>query len=156
MNLRAFITAGNATFTVTSKRSGNRFTYWVRANEDRPGAFFVSVLTGPDNRHDYSYLGYLRERDDGQLAWAHTKGSKVARTAPSWTGFLWLVSRLNAHNGKGQEIIERFAEVHHEGRCGRCGRALTVPKSIESGFGPECHQKVGLPTRFTTRSPTRG
>jgi hypothetical protein len=28
--------------------------------------------------------------------------------------------------------------VHHEGRCGRCGRTLTVPESIESGFGPEC------------------
>jgi len=23
-------------------------------------------------------------------------------------------------------------------RCGRCGRVLTVPESVESGFGPEC------------------
>jgi hypothetical protein len=34
--------------------------------------------------------------------------------------------------------------VWHEGRCGRCGRKLTVPESIESGFGPECASILGL------------
>jgi len=33
-------------------------------------------------------------------------------------------------------------EVWHEGRCARCGRRLTVPESISSGFGPECITKV--------------
>jgi hypothetical protein len=33
-------------------------------------------------------------------------------------------------------------KVHHEGRCGRCGRTLTVPESIESGIGPECAKKM--------------
>ncbi|MGQ4872128.1 MAG: DUF6011 domain-containing protein, partial [Candidatus Thorarchaeota archaeon] len=26
--------------------------------------------------------------------------------------------------------------IWHEGKCGRCGRRLTVPESIESGYGP--------------------
>lgn len=26
----------------------------------------------------------------------------------------------------------------HQGYCGRCGKVLTVPKSIEQGFGPVC------------------
>ena len=30
------------------------------------------------------------------------------------------------------------ADGWHEGRCGRCGRKLTVPESIEAGYGPEC------------------
>jgi hypothetical protein len=29
-------------------------------------------------------------------------------------------------------------EVWHEGKCGKCGRALTVPSSILTGIGPEC------------------
>ena len=33
-------------------------------------------------------------------------------------------------------------EVWHEGRCGRCNRALTVPESIASGIGPECAKHV--------------
>jgi hypothetical protein len=33
-------------------------------------------------------------------------------------------------------------EFWHEGKCGRCNRKLTVPSSIESGFGPECINHV--------------
>jgi hypothetical protein len=33
--------------------------------------------------------------------------------------------------------------VWHEGSCARCGKKLTVPESIESGFGPEC-VKLGV------------
>ena len=29
-------------------------------------------------------------------------------------------------------------QVWHEGRCGKCGRKLTVPESLTSGLGPEC------------------
>ena len=33
--------------------------------------------------------------------------------------------------------------VRHDGRCGRCGRQLTVPSSIDKGIGPECATKMG-------------
>jgi hypothetical protein len=33
-------------------------------------------------------------------------------------------------------------EIWHEGSCLRCGRKLTVPESIESGYGPECIKSV--------------
>ncbi len=135
MNLRTFITAGNATFTVTSRKSGTRFTYRVSAT-DRPGSWFVSVLTGPDNTSDFSYAGLMTEHA-GVLHCRQTRGSKVGPTAPSWLGFVWLLSRIHR-----PALLEQQAEIHHEGRCGRCGRALTVPESIESGFGPECINKV--------------
>jgi hypothetical protein len=36
-------------------------------------------------------------------------------------------------------VVDGSVELgHHEGKCGRCGRLLTVPSSIESGIGPEC------------------
>jgi hypothetical protein len=31
-----------------------------------------------------------------------------------------------------------LTEIWHEGRCGRCGRKLTVPDSIAIGIGPDC------------------
>ena len=42
---------------------------------------------------------------------------------------------------QGAALPEGY-EARHEGRCARCGRALTVPESIDSGFGPECARKV--------------
>ena len=32
--------------------------------------------------------------------------------------------------------------VFHDGKCGRCGRKLTVPESIQSGLGPVCAGQV--------------
>ena len=34
--------------------------------------------------------------------------------------------------------LPEFVEVWHEGCCGKCGKRLTVPSSIENGLGPEC------------------
>ena len=60
---RTFITAGHAIFTV-SNPTGIRYTYRVMHKEANNGyteAYFVSLLTGPDNTEDYSYLGMLDE-----------------------------------------------------------------------------------------------
>ena len=43
----------------------------------------------------------------------------------------------------GGKTEAKSLEIWHEGRCGRCGRKLTVPSSIESGIGPECASKLG-------------
>ena len=39
--------------------------------------------------------------------------------------------------------LPKTVEVWHEGICGRCGRKLTVPESVERGLGPECAGLVG-------------
>jgi len=52
-----FLTAGKAIFTV-SNPTGTRYTFKVskpRDKEDCP--FFVSLLTGPDNWANYTYMG---------------------------------------------------------------------------------------------------
>lgn len=46
--------------------------------------------------------------------------------------------RLCAEHAIAGGVIPPSLEVWHEGRCGRCGRALTVPESIASGIGPVC------------------
>lgn len=34
--------------------------------------------------------------------------------------------------------------VWHMGRCAKCGKALSVPESIATGFGPICAKKLGI------------
>lgn len=145
--LSAFIFAGSCVFTLQNEKSGTRFTYRFRRApadptqpeqpaKDRP--IFVHVLTGPNNSNDYSYLGTVWEssRGTGKPAFVHGKKSRISADAPSAKGVAWLVDKL-ATTGAVPEPLR----VYHEGRCGRCGRALTVPESIETGLGPICAEK---------------
>jgi Family of unknown function (DUF6011) len=133
---RAFMTGGNATVTLVSTKTGTRFTYRLRAN-DEGDVFFVSLLGGPDNESDYRYMGRIARG----VFWAGRKVPKpgdVGPDAPSSLAFKWAWERL----AKG--VLLDSLEIWHEGRCGRCARKLTVPASIASGFGPECAGKVGF------------
>ena len=140
MDLKRFLLAGNATFTVGSRNTGTRYTYRVVRTPDSATRYFVSVLTGSDNARTYRYAGLLETSlMDGFLTFLTTAKSFGSETTPSIKGFLWLVNQFN--HGKDPE---QQADIYHEGKCGRCGRPLTVPASIESGFGPECAQAVAL------------
>ena len=134
---RAFLLGGNATVTLVSKASGTRFTFKVRASDDGD-VFFVSLLGGPDNEADYRYLGRI---DNQGRFWAGRRVPKpgdVGKDAPSSKAFDWAWGYLK------NDVLPVKLEIWHEGRCARCNRKLTVPSSIESGFGPECAGKVGF------------
>lgn len=141
---KGFILAGNATFTVRSQKTGVRYTYKVtRADCSRCGrtdcqcwahpTYFVALLTGPDNTGDYTYLGMLR---DG--GFRLTRGSKMKADSKPVLAFGWVWAALAAGCYPAQ------VEIWHEGKCGRCGRPLTVPESIANGIGPVCAEKGGL------------
>lgn len=131
-NPLSFILAGNATFTVENRQTGNRFTFKVRQPApDKP--HFVSVLTGPDNEADYSFLGTIFEG----LRFRHGRRSRIAPTAPSSRAFDWLMRKLGARAPLPDQL-----NICHCGKCGRCGKKLTVPESVESGFGPECIKAI--------------
>lgn len=132
LSARQFILAGNATFTLRSKKTGTRYTYRVRASQDK-SVYFVALLTGNDNETDYQYFGYIRRG----VFFHGGRKARVGSDRPSVKGFAWTFRQLQAGH------ISEHLEIWHEGRCGRCGRLLTVPESIESGFGPECIQKIG-------------
>ena len=134
--IAAFIFGGHAIFTLTSRKTGARFTYRVTKGEPRgnqTAPYFVGVLAGPDNYHDYSYLGLLTS--DGRLI--QTQGSRISFDAPSAKAFQWLLKCIDS--GSVESV-----KFQHEGSCARCGRKLTVPSSIEIGFGPVCAGKSGL------------
>ena len=122
-----FILAGNATVTFLNPKTDNRFTYKITKPKDSD-VFFVSVLTNPDT---YTFMGSILS-----LNFKYSKKSTISESAQSFQVFKWVFDKLRAND------LPDFLEIYHEGRCGRCGRNLTVPESIISGFGPECVKKI--------------
>ena len=142
--IKNFVLAGNATITIRSQKTETRFTFRIRPpkeNRSRP-IWFVSALTGSDNNSTYQYLGHIRH----DLSYDHGRKSRITVDAESAKAFRWfwhMVEGGNCEHGRAVRLFEQL-EIWHEGRCGRCGRKLTVPESIESGFGPDCIQLIGL------------
>lgn len=131
-----FALAGNARFTIVSVATGTRFTYRVAVSKklkegaDAPtGPWWVEVLTGPDNAADYGYFGTIFP--DGRYVY-NARKAVIGSTAPSVRAFEWFWRQIQA------KTLPTTVEVWHEGRCGRCGRDLTVPESIATGLGPVC------------------
>lgn len=131
---KTYTLAGNATLTLSSQKTGARYTYRVRApRENQDGKRFVSLLTGPQNTNDYTYLGMLTASGEFKL----THASRMNETSLPVVAFGFF-SRKVIVGGQ----LPAALEVHHEGSCGRCGRALTVPESVDRGIGPECIKHV--------------
>jgi hypothetical protein len=128
---RSFVKARHAVFTVANSDTGNRFTFKVTKHEDRD-LWFVSVLRGPDNESDYTYVGAIFGH-----TFRLTRGSRVGEDARSFRVFRWLHDCLES-----RVDLPAAVHVYHEGCCGRCGRRLTVPESIRQGFGPECIRHI--------------
>jgi hypothetical protein len=124
---KEFVLAGNALFTLEDSLTGERFTYHVRKHDTKP-MWWVKVLSGPDNVCNYEYIGTLFE-DDFQV----TGRSRVTESATCFRWFKRLITVLKSDND-----LDPRMRVRHSNRCGRCGRLLTVPASVEWGFGPEC------------------
>lgn len=132
-NRREYVLAGNAngkaSFTILNPKTQVRFTYRARPSDDGK-VFFIDLLRGPNNYDDYSYIGIINAR--GEFRW--TAKSKVAREALSFRAFEFF----------SKHFEDERLDVWQEGRCGRCGRKLTVPESIDRGLGPDCATKGRL------------
>lgn len=129
-NVKAFVLGGNATITVQNGESAPHYTYKIIRCKDNDNLYFIHSLRGPDNENDYTYIGCYY--DDSE--YFHV--AKKYANSPSYT---WPNSaRLMLYVLKNLEHKPDSLKIYHEGRCARCGRKLTTPESITSGFGPEC------------------
>src|SRR5215475_5342484 len=132
-----FMLAGDAYVTLRSKETGTRYTYRVskadclKCGKGEPctcGAkprYFVSLLTGPDNEGDYTYLGMIFPGNGAPREFRATKATGTQATGKPFLAFAYAWRALE----RDQSIPAKL-EIWHEGRCGRCGRTLTVPESI--------------------------
>lgn len=131
--IRTFVLAGNATITLQSQKSNRHFTYRIHRAPDSE-VWFVSVAVQHDLFH---YLGVISPMARSlQFKW--TAKSKVQADALSFLGFFYFWRHIET-NRMPPDMI-----VRHENRCGRCGRPLTHPSSIDAGIGPECASIMGL------------
>lgn len=139
-NILRFITGGNAYFTLVSKRTDKRITYRVSRKEKQANGedpmWFVSVLTGPANTRDYTYMGLLIHTLSGKFVIRHTAKSGFRPDSDAFKGFVYIMDRVS------QGLDAGGLHFHHMGRCAACGRPLTVPESILTGFGPICLDKM--------------
>ena len=132
--LKEFILAGKARLTVHSNSQLDaRTTYEVKKAKDG-NVYFVGFLCGPNNEEDYRYLGIISVPS---LQFKLTAKSMAGRDSRAYKAFQYVWGCL-----MNNRPIEHVT-VLHEGRCGKCGRVLTVPESIMRGIGPEC-AKGGL------------
>lgn len=129
-----FALAGKAHITLTSERTNHHFTYRIKQCVDKEtrevkDLWFVSILIdGNADEGRFDYIGVVRE----DRSFALTKKSTADEDSVCVKAFRYFWKYLL------QDRIAPQLQVQHEGKCGRCGRTLTHPESIESGIGPEC------------------
>jgi len=138
-----YMMAGNATVTFVSSKTGQRYTFKIRKPDEKKqdpryknngNTYFVSLLSGPQNTTDFTYMGMISHND-----FRLTKASKMNQESSPVKAFAWVWNHII-----NKQDIPEAVEIWHEGSCGRCGRKLTVPESIEAGIGPECAGKMPL------------
>lgn len=139
---KQFILAGKAIFTIQLPAGSDKPHYTfkvdkVEASVRWPEAWFVKMLAGPSNESDYVYVGKL-QAGTGEVCL--TGKSKVTADTFAFKLLNRVLARIWANDHASYE--QHGYKTHHEGKCGRCARRLTVPESIESGFGPECVKLV--------------
>lgn len=127
-----FIIAGDAIFTVQNNK-GEHYTFRVekkKAEKNYPDAWFVRVMTGTENTAHYSYLGLL-DSEFGKIRL--TRASRFAEDDVRTKVARWAIGKIWS-----REALPEGYEIRHNGHCGRCGRVLTNPESLDTGIGPEC------------------
>jgi len=136
MLTKNFILAGKAIFTISNGK-GDHFTFKVRkrTSEQWGVKWFASVRTHQESRN-YLYLGVVNSVSGVPHL---TKASKYPQDSQEYKVLRWALDII-----WGRRTLPLGYEIEHAGRCGRCGRTLTTPDSIQCGIGPECRKRMGL------------
>lgn len=132
--IKAFALAGKATISLQSGLTGMHYTYKITKHKDKNDLYFINLLHGPDNEDDYQYIGCYYADTEYFNPCKTWKERAVFSWPPSLRAIKFFFEHIN-------DIPDKLF-VYHEGRCGKCGRKLTTPESIERGFGPECYKEA--------------
>jgi hypothetical protein len=117
--------AGKATVVLTSQKTGVTYTYRVWAPRNDHGQRFVKVAQGNKD----AYLGMIQP--DG--VFTLTAKSRMSNDDEPVRAFRYFSETVLRNHTMPAKL-----QIRHDGTCGRCGRTLTVPESIDNGIGPEC------------------
>jgi Family of unknown function (DUF6011) len=140
--------------TFQSAKTGERRTFKVKPMDRdavrekgiKDQRFFVSFLSGPDNTRDYTYIGQILNSQFTLTQKSRATG--INEQTPSFVIFKAAFETLLTAT-----IMPKMLQVTHSGRCGKCHKALTVPQSVNDGFGPECVNNVYATEKAPCRMP---
>lgn len=125
-----YIFAGKAIFTVVSSKMGWRYTYKITQTKSNKDNYTIKVLYGSDNTEDYKHIGILNRRllslesyniENGQIRLLMSFIHMLLNPLMEWP---------------------ETCEFYKSDKCAACGRLLTTPESIESGYGPRCYSRI--------------
>lgn len=129
-----FILAGRATVIFHNPHTRNSHKYRIVKHQDfniwyvNTADHVVNKLVGrifaPNSNHTTHWFRY---DETGQQF--YPQDAKV---------FMWMWSRIV------RGMVPPYIDIKHAGACGYCGRPLTDPTSLNSGFGPECRKRLGI------------
>lgn len=132
-----FIAAGSAEFAVEDRNTGKVREYKVirHKNFDQGTRKWNVLMLYRDSSGEsgYAYLGYIQ----GGIFTHHALYSVYDEESEEFTAFDSCFLRV----GRGRDLPD-FLTFYHLGRCGRCGRKLTDPESINRGLGPKCAEDM--------------
>lgn len=94
------------------------------------GRTLLAYLSGASNDSDYTRFGHVDDQGSIHI-WKKHLANESLREA------------VKVLIGSPQAAALAYAE--QSGCCARCGRTLTVPASLNMGYGPECAKRVGMP-----------
>jgi hypothetical protein len=124
----AFVPAGRYTVTFAD---GTYRTIRVRVQDAdasfMPGLPVLSFLSGANNDSDYTSFAHVKANGE-VVIWKRFKGNESLAEAV----------RVLTRDPKASAL----AYAEQSGCCARCGRTLTVPASLNMGYGPECARRV--------------
>lgn len=125
-----YLFAGNAYFTLTSKKTNIHYTYNLH-NKNNGRIYYVKLLDG----HATEYVGFIK-KVYGTYRYFKGQNGKYDISDKRIIALMWFINHMN------DEDIDTKVTFQHIGKCCKCGRKLTDPKSIELGIGPECAKAV--------------
>lgn len=136
-----FFYAGKAEFTAHNEHTGNRVTFYVTKSNNkgyREDVYFVSCRVLGDHQNGKVFVGTIFNK----TYFSHSKKSPLRSEHYAVRAVQWFID-----NFKELENMEYF-KIYHVGNCCKCGRKLTVPDSIASGFGPDCIKSIRTKHNF--------
>ncbi len=134
LEIAKFIAAGNAEFVIEDNDTGVHQEYKVTKHkyfDDGTRRWNVLLHREIQGERGYAYLGYIEK---GMFT-HHGVHSVYDEESYEFTSFDSCFLRV----GRGRDLPSNLV-FYHLGRCARCGRKLTDPKSINRGLGPKCSE----------------
>lgn len=127
--------AGRLVATVTSRSTGQHVTLRLRACvKNRHGKPRWPTVPFEDATHVF-----ISDYDGERVATFYPMTGKLWMEAGTSRPVQWTVLALLKYLAGAFPKLEAQAELAEADLCGRCGRELTDPVSLERGLGPECY-----------------